>query len=53
MDFTFAVRGSVVAQTALVYLAIFLLTLISTLIKVGRGSAVSLLRNLASPVCFY
>ena len=45
MDFTFAVRGSVVAQTALVYLAIFLLTLISTLIKVGRGSAVSLLHS--------
>ena len=45
MEFTFAVRGSVVAQTALVYLAIFLLTLISTLIKVGRGSAVSLLHS--------
>ena len=45
MDFTFAVRGSVVAQTALVYLAIFLLTLVSTLIKVGRGSAVSLLHS--------
>ena len=45
MEFTFAVRGSVVAQTALVYLAIFLLTLVSTLIKVGRGSAVSLLHS--------
>ena len=45
MDFTFAVRGSVLAQTALIYLAIFLLTLVSTLIKVGRGSAVSLLRS--------
>ena len=45
MDFTFAVRGSVLTQTALVYLAIFLLTLLSTLIKVGRGSAVSLLRS--------
>ena len=45
MEFTFAVRGSVLAQTALVYLAIFLLTLISTLIKVGRGSAVSLLHS--------
>ena len=45
MDFTFTVQGSILAQTALVYLVIFLLTLVSTLVKVGRGSAVSLLRS--------
>ena len=45
MAFTFSVNRSVVLQTVLVYLAIFLLTLVSTLIKVGRGSAVSLLRS--------
>ena len=45
VDFVFRVSGAVVAKTVLVYLAIFLLILLSTLIKVGRGTAVSLLRS--------
>ena len=44
-DFTFSVNGGVLLQTALLYLAIFLLILLSTLVKVGRGSAMSLLRS--------
>lgn len=43
--FTFSVNRSVVLQTVLVYLAIFALTLLSTLVKVGRGTAMSLLRS--------
>lgn len=45
MAFTFSVNRSVVLQTVLVYLAIFALTLLSTLVKVGRGTAMSLLRS--------
>ena len=45
VDFAFRVSGAVVAKTVLVYLAIFLLILLSTLVKVGRGTAVSLLRS--------
>ena len=45
VDFVFRVSGAVVAKTVLVYLAIFLLILLSTLVKVGRGTAVSLLRS--------
>ena len=45
VDFAFRVSGTVVAKTVLVYLAIFLLILLSTLVKVGRGTAVSLLRS--------
>ena len=45
VDFTFSVNGGVLLQTALLYLAIFLLILLSTLVKVGRGSAMSLLRS--------
>lgn len=45
MAFHFSVNRSVVLQTVLVYLAIFALTLLSTLVKVGRGTAVSLLRS--------
>ena len=45
MAFTFSVNRSVVLQTVLVYLAIFALTLLSTLVKVGRGTAMSLLHS--------
>ena len=45
VDFAFRVSGAVVAKTVLVYLAIFLLILLSTLVKVGHGTAVSLLRS--------
>lgn len=45
VDFAFRVSSAVVAKTVLVYLAIFLLILLSTLVKVGRGTAVSLLRS--------
>ena len=45
VDFTFSINGGALLQTALLYLAIFLLILLSTLVKVGRGSAVSLLRS--------
>lgn len=45
VDFAFRVSGAVVAKTVLVYLVIFLLILLSTLVKVGRGTAVSLLRS--------
>ncbi len=45
MAFTFSVNPNVVLQTVLVYLAIFALTLLSTLVKVGRGTAMSLLRS--------
>ena len=45
VDFTFSINGGALLQTALLYLAIFLLILLSTLVKVGRGSAMSLLRS--------
>ena len=45
MAFTFSVNRSVVLQTVLVYLAIFVLTLLSTLVKIGRGTAMSLLHS--------
>ena len=45
VGFTFSVNRSVVLQTVLVYLAIFALTLLSTLVKVDRGTAMSLLRS--------
>ena len=45
MAFTFSVNRSVVLQTVLVYLPIFALTLLSTLVKVGRGTAMSLLHS--------
>ena len=45
VGFTFSVNRSVVLQTVLVYLAIFALTLLSTLVKVGRGTAMSLLHS--------
>ena len=45
VDFAFSINGGALLQTALLYLAIFLLILLSTLVKVGRGSAMSLLRS--------
>ena len=45
VDFTFSINGGALLQTALLYLAIFLVILLSTLVKVGRGSAMSLLRS--------
>ena len=45
VDFAFSISGGALLQTALLYLAIFLLILLSTLVKVGRGSAMSLLRS--------
>ena len=45
VGFTFSVNRSVVLQTVLVYLVIFALTLLSTLVKVGRGTAMSLLHS--------
>ena len=45
VDFTFSINGGALLQTALLYLTIFLLILLSTLVKVGRGSAMSLLRS--------
>ena len=45
LDFHFSVNRSVVLQTVLVYLAIFALTLLSTLVKIGRGTAMSLLHS--------
>ena len=45
VDFAFSINGGALLQTALLYLTIFLLILLSTLVKVGRGSAMSLLRS--------
>ena len=45
MDFHFSVNPSILLQTVLVYLAIFALTLLSTLVKIGRGTAMSLLHS--------
>ena len=45
VDFTFAVDTAALAETALIYLAIFALTLLITVIKVGRSTAMSLLRS--------
>ena len=45
MDFHFSVNPAILLQTVLVYLAIFALTLLSTLVKVGRGTAMSLLHS--------
>ncbi len=45
VDFTFTVDASALAETALIYLAIFALTLLITVIKVGRSTAISLLRS--------
>ena len=45
MAFHFSVNPAVLLQTVLVYLAIFALTLLSTLVKVGRGTAMSLLHS--------
>ena len=43
--FAFAVKPAIVAQTVVIYLAIFLLILLSSVVKVGRSTAVSLLRS--------
>ena len=43
--FAFAVKPTIVAQTVVIYLAIFLLILLSSLVKVGRSTTVSLLRS--------
>ena len=45
MDFHFSVNPAILLQTVLVYLVIFALTLLSTLVKVGRGTAMSLLHS--------
>ena len=45
VDFTFTVNAAALAETALIYLVIFFLTLLVTVIKVGRGTAISLLRG--------
>ena len=45
MDFHFSVNPAILLQTVLVYLAIFALTLLSTLVKIGRGTAMSLLHS--------
>ncbi len=45
MAFRFSVDPAILLQTVLVYLAIFALTLLSTLVKVGRGTAMSLLHS--------
>ena len=45
MDFRFSVNPAILLQTVLVYLAIFALTLLSTLVKIGRGTAMSLLHS--------
>lgn len=45
MDFHFSVNPAILLQTVLVYLAIFVLTLLSTLVKIGRGTAMSLLHS--------
>ena len=43
--FAFALKGGILLRTVLIYLAIFALMLLSTLVKVGRGTAVSLLHS--------
>ena len=45
VEYTFSVDTAAMAETALVYLVIFALTLVSTLVKVGRGTAISLLHS--------
>ena len=45
VEYTFAVDAAALAETVLVYLVIFALTLVSTLVKVGRGTAISLLHS--------
>ena len=45
VDFTFAVDAAALAETVLIYLVIFFLTLLVTVVKVGRGTAMSLLRS--------
>ncbi len=45
MDFHFSVNPAILLQTVLVYLAIFALTLLSTLVKIDRGTAMSLLHS--------
>ena len=45
VDFTFAVDTAALMETVMVYLAIFLLTLLITVVKVGRSTAMSLLRS--------
>ena len=45
VQYTFSLHGGVLAQTAVIFLVIFLLTLLSALVKVGQGTAVSLLHS--------
>ena len=45
VDFAFSINGGALLQTALLYLAIFLLILLRARVKVGRGSAMELLRS--------
>ena len=43
--FTFAIKPAVLLRTVMIYLAIFLLILLSAVVKVGRGTAMSLLHS--------
>ena len=43
--FTFAIKPAILLRTVAIYLAIFLLILLSAVVKVGRGTAVSLLHS--------
>ena len=43
--FTFAIKPAVLLRTVMIYLAIFALTLLSTLVKIDRGTAMSLLHS--------
>ena len=43
VQYTFSLHGGVLAQTAVIFLVIFLLTRLSAWVKVGQGTAVSLL----------
>ena len=45
VEYTFAVDAAALAETVVIYLVIFALTLVSTLVKVGRGTAISLLHS--------